>query len=355
MPWLTSTPSWLRPALLSPRSSAASWTSTTASLSRRSGGSAGSRGQRHHGGLLSRDSEASRQRAGAARRGAAVAKRHREQTGGSGAHPGVRAKARRWCLSPIRSPSGKHPSHNIQQSGVVLWCMRCGAYATQRGAGLAAPCPGRVLPSQAGGRAQQLRFLKRGIHPKTGQRLLPPRPWCTRPEAPVNRDPSVPAGMALRGDEAALSRTRFGQLRLRVRKREAERLRAGAAPADDGRPAELAPSAAPVPLAPRIAAGVRGQVSRTPHPALARSALPPLACRPPLRTGSVLGPAVARPSLSESSCLVAPPPPKRVRLRQKTPDWRYRPPSSPACDLARPPGYSVDSTALHSSDPSADL
>lgn len=57
-------------------------------------------------------------------------------------------------------------------SGTVLWCFRCGVYGDKKAKGLRNECKGRP-PRQAhrGGMEGQLRKLRNGIHPKTGEHL----------------------------------------------------------------------------------------------------------------------------------------------------------------------------------------
>ena len=66
--------------------------------------------------------------------------------------------------------------HRRMLSADVVWCDRCGAYATVASRGLTAECPG--LPSQwkGGGRPQQLAALRAGKHPKTGDCIGAPCP-----------------------------------------------------------------------------------------------------------------------------------------------------------------------------------
>ena len=60
-------------------------------------------------------------------------------------------------------------------SGDLLWCSRCGAYATVRGRGLAEPCKGRHTGHWVGGgKRQHLNSLLRNTHPVTLAPLPPP-------------------------------------------------------------------------------------------------------------------------------------------------------------------------------------
>ena len=62
--------------------------------------------------------------------------------------------------------------HTRILSGSVMWCMSCGSYASNRAVGLAAPCPG--VPPKTSFRHWQLRRLRSGIHPSSGEELQPP-------------------------------------------------------------------------------------------------------------------------------------------------------------------------------------
>ena len=65
-------------------------------------------------------------------------------------------------------------------SGHVVWCNVCGAFGSQRGRGLARACPGPAQIGGTGGRAQQLRRLRAGYHPKDRVRLpnaVPQSSW----------------------------------------------------------------------------------------------------------------------------------------------------------------------------------
>ena len=86
--------------------------------------------------------------------------------------------------------------HGFWLSGNVLWCNICGAFAEGCGSmSLSRPCPGRRVkgPRQSanqGGRnglLQQLRNLRKGLHPKTC-RLLPPA-------VPIDQSADVPDEM----------------------------------------------------------------------------------------------------------------------------------------------------------------
>ena len=234
----------------------------------------------HNGERLARDSHASRAQAGAAKRGRAAnaagapSSRGERHTARCAAPRGVDQRAARWCLRAAhggadvdasRPTLGRHRSHRLMRSGDTFWCARCGAYAALRGAGLAAPCPGPAPPTAAGGRSQQLRFLKRGLHPKTRGRMPDSVPWPPATKSEQQRGGHQEA----RGDELALSRSSFGQLQLRVRRRES--LRHAAA---EGRPAPP-PTPPPPPIVhlapsePRSPAPTNADMHHAPHVPLA--------------------------------------------------------------------------------------
>ena len=84
--------------------------------------------------------------------------------------------------------------HQLMKSGDVIWCNICGYFGTQRGRGLTQSCPGPTQVGGIGGRAQQLRRLRAGFHPKSGRRLQPAvhqRDW-TREEARLRFSPAQP-------------------------------------------------------------------------------------------------------------------------------------------------------------------
>ncbi len=70
-------------------------------------------------------------------------------------------------------------------SADVIWCDRCGAYATSASKGLTQQCPGVPSDWTGGGRPQQLAALRAGRHPKTGAWLGLPCPeprWDALPD-----------------------------------------------------------------------------------------------------------------------------------------------------------------------------
>ena len=66
--------------------------------------------------------------------------------------------------------------HRRMMSADVIWCDRCGAYATSASKGLTQQCPGVPSDWTGGGRPQQLAALRAGRHPKTGAWLGLPCP-----------------------------------------------------------------------------------------------------------------------------------------------------------------------------------
>ena len=109
------------------------------------------------------------------------------------------------------------------ETGSVRWCSACGAYSATRGRLLAKPCPGKISSTSAGGRAQQLRFLKEGSHPKIGVRI-----GGTATRTTAADDASVGGALANQGhvdagdgrdDVATLAQTAEGRRRFRVRAR----------------------------------------------------------------------------------------------------------------------------------------
>ncbi len=88
--------------------------------------------------------------------------------------------------------------HQRRMSGEVVWCSRCGAYASSLARGLMRACLGPPAPGgNSGGRAWQLRRLKKGFHPVSGARLPPAVPeihWAT----PAGRDSGIGTWMERR-------------------------------------------------------------------------------------------------------------------------------------------------------------
>ena len=154
----------------------------------------------------------------------------------------VRERVSDWSQKAAASAAtgdSRPRPHQLIVSGRVIWCNTCGAYATGHAVRLARSCEGPVDIKAAGGRAQQLRKLRAGKHPKTGHLIGEAIPWhrvsseqqtefapydsC---EAPNDSDPDHTHGASTkreappRGDEDALRASIFGQLLLRVRTRE---------------------------------------------------------------------------------------------------------------------------------------
>ena len=125
--------------------------------------------------------------------------------------------------------------HSFWLSGDVLWCSTCGAFAEGCGTmALARPCGGRRKvgsrqSANQGGRnglMQQLRYLERGLHPKTRALLPPPIPMDPHAETPrafLDLYSSQTGRHYAVGSPATLSHTLLRML-TRVRKREADNL-----------------------------------------------------------------------------------------------------------------------------------
>ena len=181
----------------------------------------------------SRDSEASRARANAARTTARASYAGGNTTGTAGAKKQstkfpLQAKVSRWILLAGKAPRDStlgaavadagvnrtlhHKSHRLMRSGDVAWCAVCGAYASTRGVGLAKPCTGPV-PFAAGGRSQQLRRLKKGWHPKLKVRLPQAVPFDQKLRPEVERNDQQP----YLGDAERLKQTAMGRLQLKLR------------------------------------------------------------------------------------------------------------------------------------------
>ena len=158
--------------------------------------------------VTARDSSASRLRAGMvkrARHATTAASRQQDQTRGN-------------CRNNARASF--HPSHSMMATGRLQWCGICGAYAASRGRALIAPCTGRTDPTASGGRAQQLRMLKSGRHPKTGQRLIhETRRGGNVVESEGRETTGHDSNGAEQDDTHLLAQTTEGRRRLRVRAR----------------------------------------------------------------------------------------------------------------------------------------
>ena len=138
-----------------------------------------------------------------------------------------RKKSSRWCRIAPEACTGPaterwmvaagciaatdaHPrgvsAHQLRVSGDVVWCDRCGAYASERGRDLANRCSRRPKNRSA---STRLDALRRGLHPVSGDRLV-----TESVELPAEADEAVAAAIA-RGSQ------RYAALRERVRVREA--------------------------------------------------------------------------------------------------------------------------------------
>ena len=66
--------------------------------------------------------------------------------------------------------------HDTVTSGNVVWCVLCGAYAEAKAAKLIGQCNGKPNRGKGYGWAWgQHKKLTRGVHPRTGEALLPPK------------------------------------------------------------------------------------------------------------------------------------------------------------------------------------
>ena len=114
-------------------------------------------------------------------------------------------------------------------SGVILWCLKCGAYGSDRAAGFGKPCAGSPLISWGGsklrttlvGRTVQLSRLRAGRRPSLLIKLPQPIPeprWRQAPLPPAgdggDADGAVPA-------PATSASERLSAVLLRIRAKEA--------------------------------------------------------------------------------------------------------------------------------------
>ena len=140
--------------------------------------------------------------------------------------------------------------HVLMKSSDVIWCCVCGSFGTLRGRGLARSCTGHLPPEKAGGRAQQLRKLLAGVHPKDGYTLGPAMPqsrWADADSDFVEKAVYLGEGAFAGTDHAGTSNpmrqggaSQLDKLRQRVR----SRLSSGAKPTGKGRSRLLVDSAA---------------------------------------------------------------------------------------------------------------
>ena len=113
--------------------------------------------------------------------------------------------------------------HRRLRSGRIIWCDICGAYSESRGVGLSNKCPGNAAERAAdgsinyGGRAQQLRRLRQGVHPTSGQRLtaaIPEHLW------PTSSSFDSSEGVDPDADVTMLASSSTGRMRLKLRIRD---------------------------------------------------------------------------------------------------------------------------------------
>ena len=138
-------------------------------------------------------------------------------------HPTAAGRHGTATRSTTGSDTGRKPlhhTHTLMTTGRLRWCSTCGAYSMARGRLLTMPCPGKVGSASAGGRAQQLRFLQQGKHPKTGALLCGSTSrYDTAAAAGNDGEPTTAAGDCAGDDTALLAQTAEGRRRLRVRAR----------------------------------------------------------------------------------------------------------------------------------------
>jgi hypothetical protein len=143
-------------------------------------------------------------------------------------------KARSLAQEGVGDASG----HVRVLSGELVWCMRCGSYATSVAKGLAKPCAGRYQGRWgSGGLAGQLKVLLSGRHPKTLDAIPPPLPesrsdgtgwggWTSSGRvAPLCGSEGLQTSEE--GKHPEPTRTRFAALLERVRAKEIEGALAG--------------------------------------------------------------------------------------------------------------------------------
>ena len=127
----------------------------------------------------------------------------------------VQERVARWTRRAATTRTER--PHQLMMSGNIVWCNICGAYAAGHAVHIARGCPGPVDLSAAGGRAQQLRRLRAGKHPKLRHTLQPAvvldqlaasrqraapntrtrkRPLDSRPEVANGCTPTTPSGTA---------------------------------------------------------------------------------------------------------------------------------------------------------------
>ena len=182
----------------------------------------------HAEGVVKRDADVSRVKISKFQTEGGIARRKRkkkEEKRPTTGEDQLLEKSKRWATSASGEAQGaQHKSHSMQRTGNLIWCNKCGCYATLRGRGLAKECQ-PVQKDLCGGRAQQLRFLVSGRHPKTGQRLAAYttcfNPYEEQVEQGMDAASGAQAASSLRGDEPQLAKSQVGRMRLRARAREA--------------------------------------------------------------------------------------------------------------------------------------
>ena len=226
----------------------------------------------------------------------------------------ARSNAARLRALPTQGDVGSK-KHYFMQSGGILWCNHCGAYAGAHGVGISKACPGKVDLAAAGGRAQQLRQLRKNKHPKTRATL----PAAIRhgevalESISLSSDARPRREQDARSDEDALRRTVSGRRRLRLRARLA------------GLPPPAEPQSTPA--------------SASPTAARKRALTRQLVAAAMLGSEEVPSPVRGAPSGSSRGPLhgASPAPPKRARLGSRTPvPARGAPASSASCALPVP-------------------
>ena len=81
------------------------------------------------------------------------------------------AAAMRWARAAeahARRGQELAQGHLRALSGDVLWCVRCGAYATSKARGLTMACPGNLQGAEQHPRRRQLAALRSNVHPTLG-------------------------------------------------------------------------------------------------------------------------------------------------------------------------------------------
>ena len=82
--------------------------------------------------------------------------------------------AEKWALASAAAAEvcgSVGPGHHRMIAGDVVWCLKCGCYGGDRAKGLQDVCRGKPLDKSGGRLAGQLRYLMRGVHPKTREEM----------------------------------------------------------------------------------------------------------------------------------------------------------------------------------------